>query len=170
TPAETTSSAHEHDALATRAPQPGLDQLQHLVDGFRQAGLRVQFTESGVVSGDATHQLAVFRISQEALTNALRYAGRGAEARIVIAHLKDRTTIKVTDSGRIGSSAAEIEETSATLPGSGRGLAGAAERARLFGGSLEAGPHGAGWRVRATVPIGTAVQDTLMRREGGEDE
>mgnify|MGYP001143823072 CR=1 FL=1 len=44
-------------------------------------------------------------------------------------------------------------ESAPALAGSGRGLAGARQRARVFGGELEAGPRGRGWRVSAFVPI-----------------
>ncbi len=143
---------------APRAPQPGVAQLHELVDGFRQVGLKVTLTESGVPETNATQQLAVFRIVQESLTNSLRYAGRGAEARVTVAHASDGTHIEVVDTGRVTSTVAD--EPSATIPGTGRGLAGATERARMFGGSLEAGPHGPGWRVRAHVPSGTAPNET----------
>ncbi len=143
---------------APRAPQPGVAQLHELVDGFRQVGLKVTLTESGVPETNATQQLAVFRIVQEALTNSLRYAGRGAEARVTVTHASDGTHIEVVDTGRVTSTSAD--EPSATIPGTGRGLAGATERARMFGGSLDAGPHGPGWRVRAHVPSGTAPNET----------
>lgn len=139
---------------APRAPQPGVAQLHELIDGFRQAGLTVSLTESGVPVANATQQLAVFRIVQEALTNSLRYAGRSAAAQVAITHADDGTHIEVTDTGRVTSHTAH--ETDTTIPGSGRGLAGATERARMFGGTLEAGPHNTGWRVRAHVPRDTA--------------
>lgn len=150
----TAEQVHAAQLAAPRAPQPGLAQLRELVDGFWQAGLRVSLTESGVPLADATQQLAVFRIVQEALTNSLRYAGKGAEASVTIAHEHDGTRIDVIDTGRATASAQPDTEavTPCTIPGSGRGLAGAAERARMFGGSLEAAPHGRGWRVRAHVP------------------
>ncbi|MDI6023048.1 histidine kinase [Leucobacter sp. UT-8R-CII-1-4] len=140
---------------APRAPQPGMAQLHELVDGFRQAGLRVGVTESGVPAGDATQQLAVYRIVQEALTNTLRYAGRGAEARVVLVHTASESTVEITDAGRVTSTEAEVKPN--TIPGSGRGLTGAGERARMFGGTLSAGSHGNGWRVFATVPTGAAA-------------
>lgn len=144
-------------APAPRAPQPGMAQMRELIEGFRQAGLRVALTESGVPGGNATQQLAVFRIVQEALTNSLRYAGRGAEASVTIAHLDEGTRIEVIDLGRVatGTSDRPIE----TIPGSGRGIAGATERARMFGGSLDAGPHGPGWIVRAQVPTDPAANE-----------
>ncbi len=140
-------------------------QMSELIEGFRQAGLRVELTESGTPGDDATHQLAVFRIVQEALTNTLRYAGRGAEARITISHESEHTTIDVLDSGERGTVDSAVP---VVIPGSGRGLAGAAERARMFGGTLEAGPQGTGWRLIAVVPTGTVQRETTSI-EGAEE-
>ena len=159
---------HEHEqGSSPRAPQPGLSQLHELTEGLRQAGLRVSVTESGVPAGDATQQLAVFRIVQEGLTNALRYAGRGAEARLTLEHRADGTRIELVDHGAREGSAERA------IPGSGRGLEGAAERARMFGGFLEAGPHGSGWRVVAEVPIAPVAsipqQPTTMRQDEGDE-
>lgn len=165
----------DHGAAAPRAPQPGAAQLQGLVEGFRQAGLRVPFTEGGVSRGDATQQLAVYRIVQEALTNALRYAGQGAEARVSLEHGLDGTRIEVVDTGRPGGQHSTSGTERPVIPGSGRGLAGAAERARMFGGEFEAGPNGSGWRVAALVPLstgGTAPhdedEDDAARRKGSD--
>lgn len=128
-------------------PQPGLAELHSLADGFREAGLRLTLTESGVPSGDSTQQLTVYRIVQEALTNSLRHAGQGAEVSVILEHGQSETHIEVRDGGP------PAGRTLATsIPGSGQGLAGARERARIFGGSLEAGPTGTGWLVNATVP------------------
>ena len=160
---------------APRAPQPGASQLQGLIEGFRQAGLRIAATEQGVPAGDAAQQLAVYRIVQEGLTNSLRYAGRGAEVRLTLEHSPGGTRIEVVDSrvppGAPGAVASDAEDeggdgggasegpgedravAGTAIPGSGRGLAGARERARMFGGSLDAGPHGTGWRLSANVPI-----------------
>lgn len=161
----TAEQEHAAQLAAPRAPQPGLAQLRELIDGFRQAGLRVSLTESGVPLADGTQQLAVYRIVQEALTNSLRYAGKGAEASVTIAHESDGTHIDVMDSGRATASAPDDEEKApCTIPGSGRGLAGAAERARMFGGSLKAAPYGRGWRVCAHVP-GDGAQTSETARE-----
>lgn len=159
------NSEEGDETEAPRAPQPGASQLHGLIEGFRQAGLRIATTEQGVPAGDATQQLAVYRIVQEGLTNSLRYAGRGADVRLALEHSSVGTHIEIVDSpvlpvsgagaggGASEGSGENSALTSAAIPGSGRGLAGACERARMFGGSLEAGPHGTGWRLRANVPI-----------------
>lgn len=154
------NSEDDEDSSAPRAPQPGASQLRDLVAGFRQAGLRIESTEQGTPAGDATQQLAVYRIVQEGLTNSLRYAGRGAEVRLLLEHSPECTAIEIVDvrgSGGAGATrdtlGTEHRTSASTIPGSGRGLAGARERARMFGGSLEAGPYSLGWRLRAEVPI-----------------
>lgn len=140
---------------APRSPQPDLSQLQELVAGFRQAGMQLSVSESGVPRGDASQQLAVYRIVQEGLTNALRYAGSGASVCLVLGHSDDATNIEIIDTGAAASPV--LPEPGGTqhrpLAGTGRGLAGAEERARMFGGALSAGPSGGGWKLTATVPI-----------------
>ncbi|NLB48028.1 MAG: two-component sensor histidine kinase [Microbacteriaceae bacterium] len=151
-PSELRTDQHsraEHPVALTE-PQPDLAQLGSLVDGFRDAGLHVTVSEQGVAHGDASHQLAVYRIAQEALTNALRYAGAGAHVSVTLTHDSTATTLTVTDNGSV--SAAGSPSSPPPLVGSGRGLAGARERARLFGGSLDASPLGRGWQVRAHLP------------------
>lgn len=122
------------------------------MDGFREAGLDIDFTEHGVPAGDNGHQLNVYRITQEALTNALRYAGSGASVVVTLGHSPHRTEITVTDSGpqRSGDPAGR-----GALTGSGLGIAGARQRAQVFGGTVEAGAYGAGWRLSAVVPTTT---------------
>lgn len=87
---------------------------------------------------------AVLRIAQESVTNALRYA-RGATRVSVVVTAQDREVeLRVQDDGR-----------GAGIPvGGGHGLVGMAERARLLGGELSAGPDGVGqgWTVRGTIP------------------
>ena len=151
---------------APRSPQPGMAELYGLIDGFRQAGLEVTVAETGVSAGDASQQLAVFRIIQEGLTNTLRYAGRGARTDLTLRHSPEETSVEVLDHGpahRAGEADQGGDAAASTLarpiPGSGRGLTGAAQRAKIFGGSFEAGPHGTGWRLVATVPAAAPAED-----------
>ncbi len=166
-----------HDAQAPLAPQPGAAQLAELVAGFRDAGLAVSLTEVGVAGGDAMQQVALYRIVQEGLTNALRYAGRGSRVAVSLEHAADRTLVDLRDSGppaagRVPDGVRErarrgtVDSGAATvgIPGTGRGLAGARQRAELFGGTLEAGPYGSGWRVRAEVPY-EARPDTRAKEQ-----
>ena len=129
------------------APQPGIDNLQGLIEDFREAGLEVRTKYQGTAPTDSGLGLAVFRIVQEALTNTLRYAGSGATVDLFIAHGADVTTISVRDYGRVTSESPTMDNL-----GSGNGLTGLAERARMFGGGLSAGPHpDGGWIVQANL-------------------
>lgn len=87
---------------------------------------------------------AVLRIAQESVTNALRYARGATRVSVVVTAEDEEVVVRVGDDGR-----------GAGIPvGGGHGLVGMAERARLLGGELTAGPVGLGqgWTVRGTIP------------------
>ena len=89
--------------------------------------------------------MSAYRIVQEALTNALRYAP-GATVGVTVSYGRD-LQLEVRDDG------ARVNGHAAT-PGSGHGIVGMRERAALFGGELEAGPvSGGGFLVRARLPL-----------------
>ncbi|MET9834289.1 histidine kinase [Streptomyces sp. NPDC006385] len=129
---------------------PTLDGLDALVDGARTNGLDVTLeAEHGKVP--APVELAVYRIVQESLTNALKHASPG-RVTVALAQLDSCLTVSVTspfgDRDRPGA------------PGSGAGLVGMRERVALLGGAFEAGPvedpdsvDGKIWVVRATLPV-----------------
>ncbi|WP_077488003.1 sensor histidine kinase [Sinomonas mesophila] len=132
---------------ASRAPSPGTGSLQSLVAGFRTAGLPAVLTLlGGPLPEDASFQLAVYRIVQESLTNALRY-GRGVgRADVVVAREDGRVRIHVEHDGTVPPEGARPQL------GTGRGIAGMRERAAIYGGTLSAGPRpGGGWAVEATL-------------------
>lgn len=129
---------------APLAPQPGRD-LAELVERFRTAGLPVRAVLDGRLPDDANLQLTVYRIVQEALTNALRHAPGTASATVSVARRADTVEVEVADQG------ATIAVP--TSPGTARGLIGMRERASVYGGTVEAGPApGGGWRVHASIP------------------
>lgn len=133
------------DAAAAREPAPGHADLADLVDRFRTAGLPVRFSVRGAPVANAAFELAVYRVVQEALTNALRYAPDAEHVTVAVEYGPPVTTITVTDDGRGAPAGASV--------GSGRGLIGMGERASVFGGSVDAGPSpNGGWRVRAVLP------------------
>ena len=125
------------------APQPTVGELEALVATYRSAGLPVTSEITGTAPEDQGLQLAIYRIAQESLTNALRYAVRPSRVHLRVDFGADATTVVLTDDGT---------ETSATNY-SGRGLDGMRQRAALFGGTVTAGiaPTG-GWRVNAVLP------------------
>jgi signal transduction histidine kinase len=128
------------------APQPGMDQLPLLVDRVRAAGLPAELQIVGTPRSLPTSlEVTAYRIVQEALTNALRYA-RQAATLVHVAYEPDQLRVEVLDDGP--TTAAEAGE------GSGRGLVGMEQRASLVGGRLEAGPRlGGGYAVRAWLPV-----------------
>ena len=133
------------EAAQNREPAPGHADLAGLVDRFRVAGLPVRYSVSGVPIANAALELAVYRVVQEALTNALRYASQARHVTVTIDYGSAATTITVDDDGTGAHEAGSV--------GSGRGLIGMAERAAVFGGTVEAGPAPTGgWRVHAVLP------------------
>jgi signal transduction histidine kinase len=130
------------------APQPGIDQLGTLLERVREAGLPAELEVSGTPqSVPISLDVTVYRIVQEALTNALRYARRAAT---LVRLTWEPTQLRV-----------EILDDGPTVPaesgdGAGRGLVGMSERAERVGGRLEAGPRlGGGYAVRAWLPLGS---------------
>jgi signal transduction histidine kinase len=131
---------------AALAPLPGLDQLPALLDQVRAAGLPVRLTVEGVPRPLATSvDLSLYRIVQEALTNALKHA-RATSAEVRVCYGADDVTVEVGDDGRGPSPAA--------AGGQGAGTIGMRERVALFGGELRVGPRPeGGYAVRARLPI-----------------
>ena len=132
------------DGSAPLQPLPGLDQLDALVGKVRAAGQPVTLTRSGAAPPYGVGQVA-YRVVQEALTNALRYAP-GAPTAVIISGTGDSVVVEVTND--------EAVHSPAPPQGAGSGLLGLAERVRLYRGTLDAGrrPRG-GFRVRAVLPV-----------------
>jgi signal transduction histidine kinase len=87
-------------------------------------------------------ELSAYRIVQEALTNVVKHAGPAA-IRAEIAYANHQLTIDIRDDGRGG-----------PVGEGGHGLAGIAERVRLYGGRFEAGPlPEGGFRVGVSLPL-----------------
>jgi signal transduction histidine kinase len=132
---------------APLAPQPGMSGLDALLERMRDAGLPVEVKVSGEPAVlPPGVDVAAFRIIQEALTNALKYAG-GAPTRVGVSYASDAVDIEVIDDGALTTPA----------DGIGRGLAGMRERVALFGGRVDAGTRpGGGYAVRAHLPLDPA--------------
>jgi signal transduction histidine kinase len=137
---------------------PGPAQVPALVEHTRLAGLPVSLEVRGrprPFPGESG--LAVYRAVQEALTNAVKYAGGGAGAAVVLTWTATALTAEIIDEGG--------NRDTAGLPSGGYGLAGLAERAALAGGLLEAGPTPDGWRVTLTMPIPGAAASGMPPRQ-----
>lgn len=142
---------------APREPLVAGDNLGKLLEGFRAAGLPLHYTHTGPsLPDDAAFQLTVYRILQESLTNVLRYGRSLGRVDVAVAREGSTVTIDVVDDGRGsvpgGSTAATALRDSAGSVGSGRGLSGMLERARIYAGTVEAGRSAdRGWRVHAVL-------------------
>lgn len=134
------------DGGAQRSPQPAHSDMGALIEGFRQAGLPLTYTQSGPpLPEDPALSLTVYRIVQESLTNVLRYGTSVSRVQVVVENnlSHGELTVRVGDDGR-GTLDASI--------GTGRGIVGMRERARIYAGTVDAGPapHG-GWLVEAIL-------------------
>ncbi|SDT69141.1 Signal transduction histidine kinase [Streptomyces sp. TLI_053] len=140
----------EPDA-APPSPQPGAEDLDRLVEESRRAGLPTDL----VVDGPAqplppTVGLTVFRIVQEGLTNARKYAGP-ARATVRLGYRPDGITVEVRDDG---TGPASPDAGPAAGERGGYGLIGMRERVALHGGTLETGPRPeGGFAVLAELPL-----------------
>ncbi|RAX45124.1 sensor histidine kinase [Arthrobacter sp. AQ5-06] len=134
---------------APRQPLASGDSLAKLLEGFRTAGLPLHYTHTGpALPGDAAFQLTVYRIVQESLTNVLRYGRSLGRVDVGIVRAGSTVTIEVLDDG---AGAPGPGTSDGGGPGSGQGLAGMAERARIYAGTVVAGRRGRGWRVYAAL-------------------
>jgi signal transduction histidine kinase len=128
-----------------RRPQPGLDQLNELLDEAREAsGAGARLIVGGApVTLDPGVELAAYRIVQEALTNARRHAP-GAAVDVELRYTGDALRLRIRDNGPGPPPAAPV---------GGHGLPGMRERATAVGGQLRTGAAaGGGFLVEATLP------------------
>jgi signal transduction histidine kinase len=121
-----------------------LGELRDLVDQTRRAGQPVEFTEEGgPVEPAGSAEATVYRVVQEALTNALKYA-HGSPTTVSVLHRTEEINVEISTEGP-GSRAASVG-------GSGRGLAGLRERVTVLGGEFSAGQRANGFVVTARIP------------------
>ena len=164
-------------------PLPGLSGIPDLARAATGAGARVELSvrdSALAASPPAAVSAAVYRIVQEAFTNAVRHAGTGVRVRAVVEAAGDALRVSVRDDGgepgpssltdppsvpssvpRSGPSSAPGADPRSERPSEagGFGIPGMRERARSVGGTLEAGPvrpHGPGFEVTAHLPFAPA--------------
>jgi signal transduction histidine kinase len=136
----------DQSATPDFAPQPSMRSLDVLLGTVRESGLPVDL----VVEGTAVElppgvDLAAYRVVQEALTNALKYAGP-ARACVTVRWKRGELELEVTNDG--------TSEPGGD-GGGGHGLVGLRERVSLVGGSIESGPReDGGFVVKAHLPLG----------------
>jgi signal transduction histidine kinase len=123
---------------------PTVTDLEQLVERVRATGRPVQLRADVGELPEGTAR-AVYRIVQEALTNAVRHTPAGGIS-VEVTREGGEVLLAVTN---------ECDPLPAPVPG--HGLVNMRERARLEGGVLEAGPVDGGFRVRAVLPLAAAV-------------
>ncbi|MEV0590295.1 sensor histidine kinase [Nonomuraea cavernae] len=135
-----------HDA-DVRTPSVG--DLHSLVEQTRSAGQPVEFTEEGRPARSAgSAEFVTYRVVQEALTNALKYA-HGSRTTVHVRHGEREITVEVSTD--------DPGSRAASPGGSGRGLAGLRDRVYALGGEFSADRRaGGGFVVRARVPAGSS--------------
>ncbi len=129
-------------------PQPGMADVRALVESSRGAGVPVHL-DWDVPDGAPVPEVlgrTAFRVLQEALTNVHKHADGASATVLVRGRPGERLDIEVTNPRPVGTAVEPL------LPGTGAGLDGLAERVRLAGGQVEAGPTPTGFRVRAWLP------------------
>lgn len=158
------------DGEAEASPQPALSSVRELFKVMRDAGLDVDFEEHGE-RHELRHgaELAIFRILQEALSNALTHGGEGTRAKVAFTWTNDGLQVLVEDDGTRAEAIrngrdpyAEAQKQSYTVDDdlaaltqtpSGRGITEMRERTELFGGVFEAhSVPGVGFTVQAVFP------------------
>ena len=132
-----------------RQPQSGLTEIHQLASNER-SGPVITVKQYGDLD-DLTPSLekGIFRIAQEATTNALRHATNATKVAVTVFGQSEAVELLVADNG---------DDVSTTLHVDGFGIVGMSERALLLGGSLRSGPtRSGGWSVYAKIPkqIGT---------------
>lgn len=155
---------------ADAAPQPGLTSMRDLFRAMREAGLAIVFEEIGekFPLGRGA-ELAIYRILQESLSNALKHGGEGTEVRITLTWTGDSLQLLVDDDGvRAAARQAGLDPNDPTnlrgydlsddlsaLTGviAGSGITEMRDRALLFGGVFHAhAVPGVGFSVSVVFP------------------
>ena len=143
---------------------PGLRDLPELVASTRALGVDIELLDGGILSGGADEadvgdalilsplaDTAVFRVAQQAISNALQHAP-GAPITVEVRRLETALELTVLNG--------PAHRPSTDPGGGGTGLTVMRERADAVGGSLHAGPvEGGGWRVRLVLPLAQGAQE-----------
>ncbi len=158
------------EGQAVSVPQPSLHSARDLLRVMREAGLLVTFTETGDrFDLRPGAELAVFRILQGTLENALKHGGAGTDVRVAFGWTRDGLQVTVDDDGiraaarRAGLDDEQVSEAThytidddlraLTESISGAGISEMRERAELFGGILTARTvPGVGFSVSVVFP------------------
>jgi signal transduction histidine kinase len=131
------------------APQPGLTDLDALLERVRTAGPTVTLNTEGDLAGlPAGLQLTVYRIVQEALTNTLKHSAPATTIDVVVMATSHAVRVAVEDGGPPRTPRKRPRDEG------GQGLLGMRERASLYQGTVTTGPNPrGGWSVRAELHL-----------------
>jgi len=132
-------------------PQPGLAELDALLDSARSGGVSVTATSSGdpTTLPDGV-DLSAYRIVQEALSNAIRHAP-GSQVQVHMAYRPEGLALEIRNDAPL---APALVTTGDRTAEGGHGIIGMRERAAMLGGSLDAGPtQDGGFQVTAVLPM-----------------
>ena len=151
------------DDAEPRAPLPSLDDLPHLVEQARAAGLTVDSTLAAESAPPALGR-AAYAVVREGLTNAAKHAP-GARIHVHTAALADALAVSVVNSaGEPG--VVPVPAVRGAAPGRRHGLAGIRDRATLLGGASVTGTTGdGGFEVLMLLPL----ELTLGQADASED-
>jgi signal transduction histidine kinase len=139
------------DTAAERGPQPGVESLPDLIDRAGRAGVPAELVMRGVADVPPGIGLAIFRIAQVGLTNAIRYAV-GKPCRVTVTGTGSEVRVDVVDGGDVALTSSV--SSPASTYGGGYGLLGLRERVESLGGEFSAGPGAdGGFAIRATIPL-----------------
>ena len=149
----------------SRQPQPGLAQIDGLIDHVRATGLAAELAVTGTPTAMSPGaELTVYRIVQEALTNALKHAAAPTRISVAVDCRPDSVTVDVHDDG----ARPRLRPEARTA---GHGLTGIRERAAVYRGTASAGPDPTGgWHVHALLPMtpsGRAGADRVAPADSG---
>jgi signal transduction histidine kinase len=133
-------------------PQPTMAELVRLVERMRQTGLDVRVRTIGRPPALPTGvELSIYRVVQEALTNALKHAGTKARVDVELEYTADRLQLAVRSRGAPGTAKPAGSSENGEL---GRGLIGMRERIGMHGGELSTRTLDDGrFEVLATIPV-----------------
>jgi signal transduction histidine kinase len=136
------------------APQPGLAELDALLDSARSGGVSVTVTRSGnPVPLPEGVDLSAYRIVQEALSNAIRHAA-GSHVQLHLAYRPGALALEICNDAALKAVPVLAGSGDRAAGGGGHGLVGMRERTTMLGGSLDAGPAAdGGFRVAAVLPV-----------------
>ena len=144
-------------------PQPTLVDLDRLLEQLRGSGLTITQEVSGTPLALGTgQQLAVYRIVQESLTNALRHSERDEEVTVHFGWTVHGLDLTISSALAPAKTTRTGRTPIVGAPTAGHGIAGMTERAALVGGHLTAGVVGARFVVHAWLPERAVVGERAV--------